>query len=67
MNKIKISKRLLSSARIALVAVMVLPLVSVTEVVIVDSQQAYAQKTTRVQSIRQKHICLLYTSDAADE
>ena len=56
MNKIKISKRLLSSARMVLVAVMVLPLVSVTEIVLVGSQQAYAQKTTRVQSIRQKHI-----------
>lgn len=55
MNKIKFSKRLMS---VAIAAALTLPLASITEVVLLDSQQSYAQSksTKRVQSIRQKHI-----------
>jgi len=53
MNKIKIYKRLMS---VAIATALTLPLASITEVVLLDSQQSYAQAKKRVQSIRQKHI-----------
>jgi len=53
----------------ALVAVLMLPLMSAVEVVVVDSQQAAAQqrKATRVESIRQKHIKTFEKIQAAFE
>ena len=53
MNKIKIYKRLMS---VAIATALTLPLASVTEVVLLESQQSYAQSKKRVLSIRQKHI-----------
>ena len=41
---------------VAIAAALTLPLASITEVVLLDSQQSYAQAKKRVQSIRQKHI-----------
>jgi len=54
MNKTKVKNRLIKATFIAL---FLLPLLSVIEVSVISSQQAYAQaKTKKVQSIRQKHI-----------
>ena len=41
---------------VAIATALTLPLASITEVVLLDSQQSYAQAKKRVQSIRQKHI-----------
>ncbi|MBX2848281.1 MAG: tetratricopeptide repeat protein [Acidiferrobacterales bacterium] len=53
MNNIKITMRATGLAFILLVA---LPMLSIVEVMTLEGQQAYAQKTKKVQSIRQKHI-----------
>ena len=54
MNKSKISKQLIN---VVFSAALMLPLVSITEVALFKSQEAYAQaKRVKVLSIRQKHI-----------